>query len=199
MGVGTAHSRLDAFSRKASRSNFTDPRSSAAVESWTLTLAAVEEWLETARQGDRLIYAHGPTPVRGAAWQKMGLLQRSGDVILHNPRSGDGFDFIAIRNRVRTVTERPCEKPREAELSSLMHETLVILAAAARRGERCPSDQDLGLALGITTDQAKWQLRKLAAGGFIRTSVVPAPGDPRWRVVEIVGDGISTARPGEAK
>jgi hypothetical protein len=186
VGVGTAALKIE------------DPRSSDAVESWTLTLVAVEQWLETAKQGDRLIYAHGPTPVRGAAWQKMGLLQRSGDVILHNPRRGTGFDYIAIRNRVRTVAERPrTHSAVGRELSSLMHEVLVILSAAARRGERCPSDHDLGLAMGITVDQAKWQLRKLAAAGFIRTSVVPAPGDPRWRIVEIIGEGISTARPGD--
>jgi len=187
VGVGTAALKIE------------DPRSSEAVESWTLTLVAVEQWLETAKQGDRLIYAHGPTPVRGAAWQKMGLLQRSGDVILHNPRNGTGFDYIAIRNRVRVVMDHPTNVPPRGTLTDMMAETLVILSAAARQGQRCPTDVQLGLALNVTPNQAKWQLRKLAAAGFIRTSVVPAPGDPRWRIVEIIGEGISTARPGEAK
>lgn len=164
-----------------------------AVESWTLTLVAVERWLDQAKQGDTLTYAHGPTPVRGAAWQKMGVLAERGEVILHNRRNGTGFDYVAIRNRVRVVSERT-SRPH-GEISPLMRDLLTLIEAAARQGKRCPTNYDLATGLGIPEEGAKWQLRKLASAGLVRTRLVPAPGDPKFRIVEIVESGLTTAGP----
>jgi hypothetical protein len=182
MGVGTAALKFD------------DPRGSGAVESWTLTLVAVEQWLTSAKQGDTLTYAHGPTLVRGAAAQHLLRLEHRGEVILCQKRTeSGGFDYRAIRNRVRVVAERP-SRPR-GETTPLIRDLLVLIEAAARQGKRCPSDYDLARGLGSPEAGAKWQLRMAMAAGLVRTRIVPAPGEPKFRIVEIVASGLATAGP----
>ena len=165
-----------------------------AVESWTLTLAAVDRWLGSAKQGETLTYAHGPSLVRGAAAEHLRRLEQQGEVILCQKRTDPGgFDYRAIRNRVRVVRARPV-KPRRT-IEPLQRDLVVLLEASARQGRRCPSNPDLAQALGITVEQVKWEMRKAASAGLIRTRLVPAPGDPKFRVVAIVGSGLETAPP----
>lgn len=167
----------------------------SAIESWTLTLAAVEAWLADAKQGDTLTYAHGPTLVRGAAAEHLRRLESDGEVVLCQKRSGAGFDYRAIRNRVRVVTQRSERLAPAGLLTPLMRDLLVLIEAAARQGKRCPSNSDLAKGLGVPEEGAKWHLRKLASAGIIRTRIVPAPGEPKFRIVEIVGSGLQTASP----
>lgn len=162
------------------------------VESWTLTEADVDAWLRGSRQGDVLVYAHGPSLIQGAAAARVRVLIDSHEVIaLPQRRAGDGgFDYRIARNRVRTVTERPpvCDPHMMA--------VLLVLQDAAAAGERCPSDADMGARTGLSAEQVKWQLRKLQSGKFIQRRFVPIPGDPKYRVVKVVATGAETAMPG---
>lgn len=177
-----------------------------AVESWTSTLADVEAWLSRAGVGDRLIYAHGPYLVRGAGAEYLFALGQQNVVFLYQKRAPDGLtDYCAMRNRVRTVSRRSGgavdrENGRQAAaISPLMNGLLMQLKAAARQGQRCPPNSELAEALGTTIEDAKWQMRKLASAGLIRTRLMPAPGEPKFRIVEIVATGVETAGPGECK
>lgn len=169
-----------------------------AIESWTSTLADVEAWLKRAKVGDRLIYAHGPFLVRGAGAEYLFALGQQNVVFLYQKRAADGLtDYCAMRNRVRLIIDRPAKV--RTELTPVMNGLLMRLKAAARQGQRCPTNIELAEALGTTIEDAKWQMRKLASAGLIRTRLMPAPGEPKFRIVEIVATGHCTAAPGEAR
>jgi hypothetical protein len=166
------------------------PRRTRPVESWTATEADVLAWLDSARQGDRFIYAHGPSLIQGAAAALVGRLKDTGEIVPHNKRSEDGgFDFIVIRNRVRTVTARPpvCDPHMMA--------VLLVAQEAAAAGERCPSDAEIGARTALSADQVKWQLKKLEAGRFIARRFVPTAAEPKFRVVKVIATGAETAGP----
>lgn len=162
-----------------------------AVESWTSTAADVDAWLDRAKQGDVLIYAHGPTLIQGAAAARIRKMIDDGDVVaLPQRRCADGgFDYRVARNRARLVSQRaPVCDP------TMMRVLLEVQADAAAH-RRCRSDAELGQATGLTADQVKWQLKKLEAGKFIARRTVGCRADPKFRVVKVVATGAETAMP----
>jgi hypothetical protein len=166
-------------------------RRSPAVESWTATAADVEAWLKRAKPGDRFVYATGPTLIQGAAAALVRKLRDAGEIASHNQRNrhSNVLEYVAIRNRVRVVTQRPpvcCPN---------MMAVLVELQEAAQAGARCPSDSEIGDRAGLTSGQVKWQLEKLEAAKMIERRNVPAPGDSRFRVVKVIATGAETAGP----
>lgn len=190
MGGIAAQDFGGAYARRGSRT---------AVESWTLTVVQVERWLRSARQGDVLAYAHGPTLVQGDAAARIRKLIDSGEVIALPQRRADdgGFDYRVVRNRVRVV------KPPRAVANDVLGNPAAQaifdrLQLAVERAERCPSDAALATGAGCTIDQAKWQLKKLAGAGLIATRAVPTQVDPKFRVVTICATGAETALPGGA-
>lgn len=160
-------------------------------ESWTCTESDLEAWLKNARTGDRFVYARGPSLIQGAAAAKVKALRERGEISSHNQRNrvtGD-LEYIVIRNRIRVeVLRAPVCTPD-------MMAVLVELQDDAQNHRRCRSDAELADAAGITADQAKWQLKKLEAAKMIERRTVPAPGDPRFRVVRVVATGAETAGP----
>jgi hypothetical protein len=163
----------------------------AAVESWTATAADVDAWLGSAKPGERLVYARGPQLVQGAAAALLRKLTDAGEVITHNRRDpATGLlEFIAVRNRVRLVTQRA------PACDAHMMAVLLVVNDAALNGERCPSDAAIGDQTGLTADQAKWQLKKLADAKLIERRNVPTKSDSRFRVVRVVATGAETASP----
>jgi hypothetical protein len=90
---------------------------------------------------------------------------------------------------VRVVTQRaPVCDPN-------MLAVLVVIQDAAANGERCPSDAAIGAETGLTADQVKWQIKKLAAAKIIAKRVVAAPGDSRFRIVKVIATGAETRGP----
>lgn len=162
-----------------------------AVESWTLTEADVNAWLKQAHQGDVLRYAVGPTLIQGAAAARIRQLIGSQDVVPLPQRrnAAGGFDYRVARNRVRVVKQRP------AKLDAGMAAVLAKLEEAADAKARCPSDAELGQALGGSADQVKWAIKKLRAARFIQTRVVATQAAPKFRVVTICRTGAETALP----
>lgn len=167
---------------------------------WVLPEAEVKSWVKRARPGERLLYGRGLRLVQGATTRLLANLAAQGDVAMIHPRSKDqpGFDHLVIRNRVRFVTDHRRAAPRTAApLDPIMAGLFLKLKEAARCGHRCPSDGALALSLGVSRDQLKWALRKLISAGLVLTRIVPAPGDPKWRIVTIVATGLATKGPGE--
>jgi hypothetical protein len=166
-------------------------RRPAAVESWTATAADVEAWMAAAKPGDRFVYATGPTLIQGAAAALVRKLRDAGEIASHNQRNrfSNALEYVAIRNRVRVVTQRaPVCCPN-------MMAVLVELQNAAQAGIRCPSDSEIGARTGLTGGQVKWQLEKLEAAKMIERRNVPAPSDSRFRVVKVIATGAETAGP----
>lgn len=170
-----------------------------AVESWTLTLVQVERWFKAAAPGDRLVYAHGPQLVDGAAAARIRELATTEEVLPFQRRHEDGgFDYVAMRSRVRIV--RPSRTEADLVLADgAANRIFLRLKEQARRGERCDSDAALAALAQVTTDQAKWRLRRLTSAGLISTRVVSVPTDPKYRVVTICATGCETALPGAGR
>ncbi|HVM38319.1 MAG TPA: GntR family transcriptional regulator [Sphingomicrobium sp.] len=165
-------------------------------ESYSITLDRLGEWLRSSKPGDRLTYAHGPYLVATElAARVRGLID--GEEVHHRRyRADDGaFDYVIIRNRVRVALPPRPRRDTAIDLDAIMSGLFLLLKATARRGERCPSDSALAQALGVSRDQVKWALRKLVAAGLVASRVVPAAGDPKYRVVTVVATGRETALP----
>lgn len=165
---------------------------------WVLPPAEVEAWMKRAQCGDRLRYGQGRQLVRGETSKLMRTLAASGDVHLFQPRSatGDGFDFLAVRNRVKI--EVPPKPPRGQVgpvLDPVTNALFLKLKSVARTGERCPSDAALAKALGVTRNQIGWSLRKLVDLKLIDKRIEATPKDPKFRVVRIIDSGRETAVP----
>jgi hypothetical protein len=160
------------------------------VESWTLPAEQVERWLKSARVGDQLVYARGPSLIGGAAAELVRRLAREGAVYPFPRRfDEDCSDYIVRLLRVRVVTQRP------PAIDQNMLAVLVVIQDAAAGGERCPSDAAIAAETGLTADQVKWQLKKLEAARMIIKRVVAARGDSRFRIVRVVATGAETRGP----
>lgn len=195
-GISSAAVAGDGASIGASRERQTCARQPAAVraapvESWTITEADVDAWLSHARQGDVLVYAHGPSLIQGAAAARIRALIEARDVLaLPQRRVADGgFDYRVVRHRVRVVTERApvCDPNMLAVLTELQDD--------AQRGRRCRSDDELGEATGLSANQVKWQLKKLEAAGMIERRTLHVAGDAKFRVVKVIATGMETRGP----
>lgn len=165
-------------------------RSGRPSDCWTVTAADVDAWLRIAQPGETFVYCHGPQLVQGGAAARVGQLTRSNDVTPHHKRTDDGgFDFFIRRNRpVKKAPRAPvCDPPMLAVLCELQQ--------AAQRGERCPSDADLGAATDLNADQVKWHLKKLEDSRFITRRTVRTRTCERFRIVTITATGASTAGP----
>lgn len=159
------------------------------VESWASTASDVEAWLDNARPGDRFVYAKGPSLVQGAAAALVGRLCAAREVSAHNRRAADGvLEYLIIRNAPKKVVRPPVCTPH-------MMAVLMVLQDAAENRERCPSNEDIGEATGLSKGQVKAVFDKLEDARFIERRTVPTPSDARFRVVKVLATGAETAGP----
>jgi hypothetical protein len=182
---GFADSAAPAAAPRANSSRRQQP-----VESWALPAEQVERWLKSARVGDQLVYARGPSLIGCAAAELVRRLAREGAVYPF-PRRFDEqcSDYIVRLLRVRVVTQRtPVVDPN-------MLAVLVVIQDAAALGERCPSDAAIAAETGLSADQVKWQLKKLMAARMIEKRIVACTTDPKFRVVRVVATGAETRGP----
>ncbi|HVL30087.1 MAG TPA: hypothetical protein VM326_05155 [Sphingomicrobium sp.] len=173
-----------------------DPPRRRRSESYGITLERLSEWLRSSRPGDRLTYAHGPYLVdTELAARVRGLID--GEEVHHRRyRADDGaFDYVIIRNRVRVALPPRPRRELPIDLDPVMSGLFLRLKATARRGERCESDSALASALGVSRDQLAHRPLRLVAAGLVASRIVPASGDPKYRVVTIVATGRETAGP----
>lgn len=159
-----------------------------------MTAADVDAWLKRSKPGDVLVYARGPSLIQGAAAARIRALLDSEEVIALPQRrnAGGGFDYRVVRYRVRVVCDR-----RPAQCDAAMAAVLARLEEAAAAGDRCPSDAELGRALGGSADQVKWAIKKLRASKLIATRICATQANPRFRVVTICRTGAQTAAPAD--
>lgn len=170
----------------------------AAPIDHVLSVAEVQAWMKTAQCGDRLRYAQGRQLVRGETARLMRTLQDSGEVKLFQPRSasGDGFDYLAIRNRVKVETQRPAPRVQAGPvLDETTSAIFLMLKTAARLRYRCPSDGDMAKQFGKSRNQVGWSIRKLVDLKLIEKRIEPTPVDSKFRVVRIIQSGHETAGP----
>lgn len=167
-------------------------RTGRAVPCWTSTAEDVDAWLRAAQAGDTFVYAYGPQLVQGGAAARVGELYQSGDVTPHHKRRDDGgFDFLIRRNAARRFTSSgPVCTPD-------MLAVLVVIQDAADNARRCPADDAIAAATGLTARAVKWQIEKLEAARFIarRTVRRKVQSDPFYRIVTVVATGAATAGP----
>lgn len=168
------------------------PRNARATAEWILPLAEVQRWLDGAQPGEKLLYSQARRTIRGDVSALLGKMAAANEVQLNAPRSpgGQTFDYLVLRLRVAVRSE-----PRHSAPDPHMVQVEQQLSEFAERGERCPSDARLGALAGITPPQAKWALRKLAEAGRIESRTIAIPGNPRYRVIRVVGIDKSTALP----
>lgn len=189
-----------AAARRAGPSILSDPslRVVSAPIDWVLTCQEVEDWMKQARCGERLRYGQGRQLVRGATSALMRRLADAGDVHLFQPRSasGDGFDFLAVRNRIKVEVQHKAPRIQAGPALDPNSSALLLkLKTVARLGDVCPSDKQLGLALGLTRDQVKWSLKKLVTADLVATRIEPTARHPKFRVVRIIASGRETKGP----
>lgn len=159
------------------------------VESWTCTEADLAAWFRNAKSGDRFIYAKGPCLVQGAAAALAGRLAKDRAISTHNRRDASGtLEYLAIRCAPLATVRPPVCDPNMMAL-------LVELQDDAQNKRRCRSDAQLGLAIGLTADQVKGQLKKLEAARMIERRTVATPNDARFRIVRVIATGAETAGP----
>lgn len=167
------------------------PGKGSPLTSWTISREAVDRWLASAKVDDRLIYAHG-----SLTDQSLGAYVRSlmdaGELALRQERSvtDRAIDYVAIR------CAPPAKAPAlEPEPDLYLVALLGRLERAARRGLKCPTDQQLADELGLKRSQVKDRMRRLVIAGKIATRLEPHAGPSPWRVVTILATAKETARP----
>lgn len=162
-----------------------------AVESWTATADDVRAWLKHSHAGDSLVYARGPSLVRGAAAALVGQLIDTGEVRSHNRRAADGgLEFFIVRK-----AKRPAAIVAAPVFDPPMLAVLTVIQSVASMRQRCPSNQAIGEATVLSVGQVKWALEKLERAAAIKVTCAPVPGEPKFRVVEVVATGCRTAGP----
>jgi hypothetical protein len=178
--------------------------SSRAAPGWIQPVRTLELWLSHAKRGDRLIYGQGPQLIRGDTADLLRNLAQLGHVALFQPRSTgrSGFDFI-VEKRVARLSSAELQRvrgrrPALAKSSAPYDDATILILAklnrAAKKGERCPSNAELGRISSLSVPQVKWRMRKLTEDGKIRTRLVDC-GPERIRVVTILVSGLTTAVP----
>lgn len=170
---------------------------------WILPKDEVARWIDRARPGERLIYAHGQQLIRGETSLFVRELAIAGSVDPVQPRSpAGGFDFtIQKRGGQKQDGAGPSPRPSPARgegdvLDEQGLRILAIFTTQANVRARAASDAELARITGLDTrGQAAWRVRKLVQQKLIRTDVITSGRDAGWRIVTIAASGKQTLAP----
>lgn len=171
------------------------PRSGEDRADWIMPQAEVKSWLERARAGERLVYAHGRQLIRGETSLYVRDLALAGAVDPTQTRNrAGGFDYT-IQKRGNGGS-RPAPRAAGASLEEASDIILRTLTRQANLGLRAASDSELAKLAGLATKgMAAWRVRKLVQRGLIRTEAVTTGPEAGWRIVTITASGHRTAGP----
>ncbi|TXC73941.1 hypothetical protein FSZ31_04260 [Sphingorhabdus soli] len=175
------------------------PTISIGPLSMAIEAGALEAWCAAAQAGDVLVYAHGPVLPRTAAVVTLAReYADAGLVTLSSQRVAKGFEWNAVRSRVRAVRDISDRRAEDAlaalsppEEGSVDDIILRALKRAANFNAPCPSNADLARLARLDTPVAASDvIKRLKKRGAI-TVLVPAMGG---RVVTIAATGKRTAQ-----
>jgi len=152
---------------------------------------AIEDWIAAARPGDECVYAIGHLPVWARGPKAMRAMAERGLVHPYMDRAPQPKHYVARRLSARwTGAPRPMRIARRAAcLAGMIAPLLELLTEAAETGAACPTNATLATALGISQRQAAYLMVCLVRAASIRVDLL---GAAPWRIVTIVGRGIST-------
>jgi hypothetical protein len=123
-----------------------------------------------ARPGESMVYGRGDAPPREAV-RAMRSLVAAGVLQPVGKREGDGFLFMVQRGRadlspVRGPSRGQVRRRRVRKTSLSM--VFDCLVRAARRGEACPTNEELAASCGLTGKlAASYRVRRLVADARI--------------------------------
>ena len=165
--------------------------------SWIESVPAIDGWLDRARAGDVLLYAHGEMlPRLGGAAARLRELAERELVILCQRRAGAGlFDYLARRTRRALAPARgPVSTVVAFRLDRDLARLLGLLGDLAAEGQGCPTNAALGAALDMTAARVAALLFRLKAMGVIDVACErPSGWAKNWRrIVTITATGERT-------
>ncbi len=162
---------------------------------WTLTRDAVDDFLRTAKAGDRLVYASGSHLLQTDGVK---AIKRAADlnqlVLNFRRKSATVGEWIATRKR--PAAAEPAPAPRRPIAPQLDFDEgaqlMALLCNLARNRRPCGTNREIGDMLGgIAPERVSYLLRRQVAAEAIAVEQL-AGG---VRVVSIRASGLSTARP----
>jgi hypothetical protein len=161
---------------------------------WTLTKAAAESFIRTAKAGDRVVYAVGSILLQTDGVKAITRAADLNQLVLNfRRRSASVGEWIATRKK---PAAEPAPAPRRPIAPQLdfdeAAQLLALLQNLARNRRPCPVNRQLGDMLGGSPpERVSYLLRKLVANEQIGVEQL-AGG---LRVVTIRASGLATARP----
>lgn len=157
---------------------------------WSLTQAAVRDWLAASQPGEQIVYARGPNLNRTAGVEAMSRAGDEGKAVLNYRRAAPGIgEWVATR---RADPRRPAERPATVSEPDDAALLLAVLRRLADRNRPCPTNRTLGEMLGgISPERVSYLLRKQISE---RRIAVEATGRG-VRIVTIVATGRRTQAP----
>lgn len=166
------------------------PVASVALESWSLTPAAIHSWVETARAGSELTYARDyHLSTKSVAAGTVRKLVKAGIVTaVCKGKPGQAKAYI-IQRLPTKVARTP--KAKQPKMSGDMARVLRVIRRCIRLGEQCPSNRALAKAAGVTNPS--YQIQKLVNAKIITNDIVDQVRGTR--VVTLLDTGEATAAP----
>ena len=155
---------------------------------------ALSAWAMHAGPGRGCVYARVARLPAGGVGERARLLSGNGLVTLRQRRHAPGsdlFDYAAVR------TEKPFAGVRlldEERLSAFARELMDLLVRFADAARPCPTDAELGGALGVKPSRVKSGFCELKQHGLVRLHASYRDHIP-LREVEIVETGARTVLP----
>ena len=156
---------------------------------WGVDVGDFAAWLRTARPGDVIRYAGGPSLPRSMPIvAPIARALAAGQVRTHLAREDGTIVYFAVRRGPDGSCAQASDWPEPGSAPARMIE---LLAATARAGKPCPSNAVLAIALGLSgKEQARYALRQLTEAGLV---AVRNRGPKLRRIVTILASGERTA------
>lgn len=162
--------------------------------SWSLSAAAVEEWLESARPKDELIYARGPSLPQTPGVAAIKAAHDQGRVRVHFRRRDGEPQYLAVRRaeavppRVDVQLTRPKPADEEHDQSAKLR---AHLRALVRLGQSLGTNAEIGATLGgLSASTVRRLLRLEVEAGRLRLDAA----DANHRIATLLVDGRPTGR-----
>lgn len=166
---------------------------------WGIDVGDFAAWLRTARAGDVIRYAGGPTlprsmPIVSAVARALA----AGQVRTHQPREDGTIIYYAVRRSEGEDRDGAgADSGTAPDPDSPGGRMLALIDRTAREGRPCPSNAVMAIALGLKgKEQARYVLGQLLDGGHVR---VRNRGPKLRRIVTVTASGLSTAAWGAAE
>lgn len=153
---------------------------------------ALSSWIMTAGTGRQCIYARAGR-LSGSLAERARLLARGGSIQIAQRRNADDrtmFDYLATR------TARPIVIPPAAieQMSAFAIEVYDLLERVAAQSLRCPTNPQIGAALGgVAAHRVKQAIGQLRDANLIEV-INAATGGDQDRTIRIHGSGAVLSR-----